>query len=73
MQAYLIQLTGAYAVSRTATFGLTKVLATELASDNIRVNCIAAGVTKVKLSEPVSWSKHSVHGRIQNVIVVLDA
>ncbi len=49
------------------------MLATELASDNIRVNCIAAGVTKVKLSEPVSWSKHSVHGRIQNVIVVLDA
>ena len=32
---------GSYDVSKAAMFGLTKVLATELASDNIRVNCIS--------------------------------
>ena len=41
-------------MSKTALFGLTKVLADELASDNIRVNCLAPGVIKTRFSETVS-------------------
>ena len=43
-----------YSVTKTALFGLTKVLAQELATDNIRVNCIAPGVIKTNLSKGVS-------------------
>jgi len=42
---------GPYSVSKTALFGLTKALATEVASDNIRVNCIAPGIIKTKFAE----------------------
>ena len=41
---------GLYAVSKTALFGMTKLLAKELAPDNIRVNCLAPGVIKTKFS-----------------------
>merc|ERR1712032_1787086 len=39
-----IPMLGPYSVSKTALFGLTKALAAEVASDNIRVNCIAPGI-----------------------------
>eukprot|EP00937_MAST-01D_sp_MAST-1D-sp2_P001864 g1864.t1 len=42
---------GLYAVSKTALFGLTKLLAKELAPDGIRVNCLAPGVIKTKFSK----------------------
>ena len=45
---------GSYDVSKAAMFGLTKVLATELASDNIRVNCISPGLIKTRFSKFVS-------------------
>ena len=45
---------GPYCVTKTSLFGLTKVLAQELATDNIRVNCIAPGLIKTKLSKLVS-------------------
>ena len=51
---------GPYCVTKTALIGLTKVIAQELASDNIRVNCIAPGLIKTNLSkgvgEDVSYS-----------------
>jgi NAD(P)-dependent dehydrogenase (short-subunit alcohol dehydrogenase family) len=39
-----------YAVTKTALLGLTKTLAHELLDDNIRVNAIAPGMIKTKLS-----------------------
>lgn len=44
-------LLGIYSISKTALLGLTKVTAEELASDGIRVNCIAPGVIKTKFSK----------------------
>lgn len=41
---------GAYSISKTALLGMTKVLSGELASSNIRVNCIAPGIIKTKFS-----------------------
>lgn len=46
---------GPYSVSKTALFGLTRVLADELAVDGIRVNCIAPGLIKTKFSSAVSY------------------
>ncbi len=51
---------GAYSVSKTALISLTKVLATELAPKQIRVNGIAPGVIKTKFSEQL-W-KHDAPG-----------
>ena len=48
-----LQALGPYCSSKTALLGLTKALATELAPA-IRVNCIAPGIIKTKLSSPVS-------------------
>ena len=50
---YLCQALGPYSVSKTALIGLTKVLAQELAPDNIRVNCIAPGIIRTKFSTAV--------------------
>ncbi|KAF2899501.1 hypothetical protein ILUMI_06673 [Ignelater luminosus] len=44
-------LLGAYSVSKTALLGLTKAAATDLACENITVNCIAPGVVKTKFAE----------------------
>lgn len=43
-------LLGAYSVSKTALFGLTKAASQDLAQDNIRVNCLAPGVVKTRFS-----------------------
>lgn len=43
-------LLGAYSVSKTALFGLTKALSSDLAPENIRVNCVAPGIIKTKFS-----------------------
>jgi dehydrogenase/reductase SDR family protein 4 len=48
-----LQHTGAYSTSKTALIGLTKVLAEQFATMNIRVNCIAPGLIKTKFSELV--------------------
>ncbi|XP_003382463.2 PREDICTED: dehydrogenase/reductase SDR family member 4-like [Amphimedon queenslandica] len=50
---------GPYSVSKTALFGLTKVLADELAPDNIRVNCLAPGVIKTRFSETL-WKNDMI-------------
>ncbi|XP_035787512.1 LOW QUALITY PROTEIN: dehydrogenase/reductase SDR family member 4-like [Anopheles albimanus] len=41
---------GAYAVSKTAILGLTKAVSLELASENIRVNCIAPGIVDTRFA-----------------------
>ncbi|XP_004584761.1 dehydrogenase/reductase SDR family member 4 isoform X2 [Ochotona princeps] len=45
---------GPYNVSKTALLGLTKNLAMELASRNIRVNCLAPGLIKTSFSK-IFW------------------
>lgn len=49
-----IPMLGPYSVSKTALIGLTKALATEVGSDNIRVNCIAPGIIKTKFAEALT-------------------
>lgn len=44
------QLLGAYSVSKTALFGLTKAVSQDLASENIRVNCVAPGIIRTKFA-----------------------
>ena len=44
---------GVYSVSKTALFGLTKVLAEELGPDGVRVNCLAPGIIRTKFSKVV--------------------
>lgn len=44
---------GAYSVSKTALLGLTKVMALELAENNIRVNCVAPGIIQTKFASAV--------------------
>lgn len=41
----------AYAMSKAAVIGMTKSLAVELSSKNIRVNCIAPGFLKTNMAE----------------------
>ena len=45
---------GIYSVTKTALLGLTKLLATELAHKKIRVNGIAPGVIRTKMSAAVT-------------------
>lgn len=52
-----MSLLGAYCVSKTALFGLTKAAAADLATENIRVNCLAPGVIETKFSEAIHSSE----------------
>ncbi len=45
-----------YAMSKAALHGVTKSLAIELASKNIRVNCVAPGFVKTKMFDEISDS-----------------
>ncbi len=45
-----------YAMSKAALHGVTKSLSIELASKNVRVNCIAPGFVKTKMLDNVSGS-----------------
>lgn len=49
-----LSLLGAYCVSKTALFGLTKAAAADLATENIRVNCLAPGIIETKFSEAIT-------------------
>uniref|UniRef100_A0A1A9ZMI0 Dehydrogenase/reductase SDR family member 4 n=1 Tax=Glossina pallidipes TaxID=7398 RepID=A0A1A9ZMI0_GLOPL len=51
------ELLGAYSVSKTALIGLTKAAAKDLASEGIRVNCLAPGIIKTKFSKSLYESK----------------
>lgn len=45
---------GAYSVSKTALLGLNKAVAQQVASDNIRVNCVAPGIVETKFSSALT-------------------
>ncbi|RWS25794.1 dehydrogenase/reductase SDR family member 4-like protein, partial [Leptotrombidium deliense] len=53
-----IPILGAYCVSKTAILGLTKVLASECASMNIRVNCVCPGIIQTRFSQML-WESES--------------
>lgn len=55
--AHTFQLLGAYSVSKTALFGLTKAVAPDLAPKNIRVNCVAPGVIRTKFASALYESE----------------
>lgn len=42
---------GAYSISKTALLGLTKAISQDLATENIRVNCVAPGIIRTKFSK----------------------
>lgn len=52
----MFQLLGAYSVSKTALFGLTKAVSQDLANDKIRVNAIAPGVVRTKFASALHES-----------------
>ncbi|XP_007437370.1 dehydrogenase/reductase SDR family member 4-like [Python bivittatus] len=54
---------GPYNVSKTALLGLTHNLAIELASRNIRVNCLAPGLIRTKFSSAL-WQDENSEARI---------
>lgn len=49
---------GAYSVSKTTLLGLTKAVALQCVSQNIRVNCLCPGIIQTKFSESL-WSNPS--------------
>ena len=52
---HFLQYAGVYSITKTALLGATKALASELAKDNIRVNCVAPGLIKTNFSSAVSY------------------
>ena len=58
---------GVYSVSKAAVIMLTKVLAAELAADNIQVNAIAPGFVKTKFSS-VLWQTETINEAILRTI-----
>ena len=58
---------GIYCVSKAAVLMLTRVLAAELAQDNIQVNAIAPGFVKTKFSS-VLWQTPQIYGAIKRVV-----
>jgi len=62
-----IPMLGPYSVSKTALFGLTKALAAEVASDNIRVNCIAPGIIKTKFAEALTDNEDIAEKALENL------
>ncbi|KAH9365573.1 hypothetical protein HPB48_000936 [Haemaphysalis longicornis] len=55
----VLDLLGAYSVSKTALLGLTRAVAEQVAPLNIRVNCIAPGIIKTKFSQAL-WQESSI-------------
>jgi NAD(P)-dependent dehydrogenase (short-subunit alcohol dehydrogenase family) len=60
-------MTGVYCVSKAAVLMMTKVLAVELAADNIQVNAIAPGFVKTKFSSAL-WVNDQIHDMIVKTI-----
>ena len=50
---------GPYCISKAAIIMMTKCLAVELGTYNIRVNCIAPGIVKTKFSQAL-WSNENL-------------
>lgn len=58
---------GAYSVSKTALFGLTKALSQDLAGDNIRVNGVAPGVIRTKFASALHESETAKEALLSTV------
>jgi NAD(P)-dependent dehydrogenase (short-subunit alcohol dehydrogenase family) len=58
---------GVYCVSKAAVLMMTKVLAAELAADNIQVNAIAPGFVKTKFSSAL-WANEEINEMIVRAI-----
>uniref|UniRef100_A0A6M2DK69 Putative dehydrogenase n=1 Tax=Xenopsylla cheopis TaxID=163159 RepID=A0A6M2DK69_XENCH len=58
---------GAYSVSKTALFGLTKAASHDLATENIRVNCIAPGIVKTRFSSALHESDSAKEAALMTV------
>jgi len=56
---------GVYSVSKAAVIMLTKVLAVELAADDIQVNAIAPGIIKTRFSRAL-WDNPGLRGSIES-------
>lgn len=61
------ELLGAYSVSKTALFGLTKAASKDLAIEGIRVNCLAPGIIKTKFSQAITGEKLAYEAAISQV------
>ncbi|GBN26402.1 Dehydrogenase/reductase SDR family member 4 [Araneus ventricosus] len=56
----VMELLGAYSVSKTALLGLTKAVAAQCSSMNIRVNCLCPGIIDTKFSSAITSSDESL-------------
>ncbi|XP_054712515.1 dehydrogenase/reductase SDR family member 4-like [Uloborus diversus] len=54
-----MEVIGAYSVSKTTLLGLTKAVANQCVSQNIRVNCICPGIIETKFSEGLTSNASS--------------
>ncbi|KAL7288761.1 hypothetical protein TKK_0016741 [Trichogramma kaykai] len=62
-----LEILGVYSISKTTLISLCKTVAGELASEGIRVNCIAPGVIKTKFSEPLYKSEAAYEATVSMV------
>jgi len=60
------ELLGAYSVSKTALVGLTKVMAKDVGSRGIRVNCVAPGIIQTAFSEAL-WKNEAAQQRLDEI------
>jgi dehydrogenase/reductase SDR family member 4 len=60
-------LLGAYSVSKTALFGLTKALAVDLVNSNIRVNCVAPGVIETRFSSALYTTEAAKEATVSSI------
>ncbi|KAG8176364.1 hypothetical protein JTE90_020762 [Oedothorax gibbosus] len=62
-------LLGAYSVSKTALLGLTKAVAAQCSSSNIRVNCLVPGIIETKFSDALTNNDAALDMIKQNVML----
>ncbi|XP_014243378.1 dehydrogenase/reductase SDR family member 4 [Cimex lectularius] len=58
---------GVYSVSKTALLGLTKAASSDLALENIRVNCVAPGIIKTKFSSALHESEETHEALLSHI------
>lgn len=68
---FYTQILGVYSISKTTLLALCKTAAEDLASEGIRVNCIAPGVIKTKFSEAVCIFFNSRKYYFSNIFKIL--